>query len=180
MAAVTPLYQDPFSPVLFSSPALVVSEEQKRYAREVLEIACSDTQFADKAYRALVHILTVGNTVVPVVSSLTPGSATVGDPDFTLHVHGTGFTSLSSIVFNGGVEPTVYVSATELTTGVSMATVTGASTIPVGVVSAEGVLSNVMSFVFQDVPIALSAKKSTPVTTATHDKNAHEVEKGKK
>lgn len=52
--------------------------------------------------------------------TLDPATAAIGDPSFTLHVHGTGFTATSVIVFAGQDEPTTFVSDTELTTGVDM------------------------------------------------------------
>jgi hypothetical protein len=149
MPGVKALFQDPFSPVLLSSAALELSDEQKQYIRKVLDKACSDSRFAEKAYIAILFILSGGSVTVPVVTSLTPGSATVGDPDFTLHVMGTGFSVLSKIIFNGSEEPTTFVSDTELTTGVDMSTVSGPSIVPVAVLSGEGVLSNAENFVFQ-------------------------------
>ena len=159
---VRALYQDPFSPVLLSSPALMVTDEQKGYVKKVLDKACSDSRFSDKAYIAITKILTGGSVKVPTVATLTPNSAEVGDPSFTLHVHGTNFTSLSKIVFNGGEEPTTFVSATELTTIVNMTTVSGPSVASVGVLSEDGVLSNQMNFTFTDGTALLlvsSAKK---------------------
>jgi hypothetical protein len=159
--AVRALYQDPFSPVLLNSTPVVLSDEQRHYIREILDIACSDSKFADKAYDAIRYVLSAPSVILPVVSSLSPGSATVGDADFILQVMGTGFTPESVIVFNGGEEVTTYVSATQLTTGVNMSTVTGAFTVPVAVLSKEGVLSNAVNFVFQDSPALLGARKST-------------------
>lgn len=144
----TILHPDPFGAVLLNSTTLLVTDEQKNLIREVLETACSDSRFAEKAYVAIWRILTAGSAVVPKVTSLTPNSAEVGDPSFLLHVHGTGFTAGSIIMFNGGEEPTTYVSATELTTTVNMTTVSVASTVPVAVLSSEGVLSDSMNFTF--------------------------------
>ena len=91
---VRALYQDPFSTVLLSSPALMVTDEQKGCVKKVLDKACSDSRFSDKAYIAITKILTGRSVKVPTVATLTPNSAEVGDPSFTLHVHGTNFTSL--------------------------------------------------------------------------------------
>lgn len=84
--------------------------------------------------------------VTPVVSSLVPATAQIGGPDFTLHVHGVGFRSGSQILWNGTPEPTTFVSATELTTGVNMATATVPANIPVAVRSLAGQDSNAMTF----------------------------------
>lgn len=159
---VKALYQDPFSPVLFSSPALPVTDEQKRWVREILETGASDSRFADKMYAAISLVLTGGSVKVQTVTSLTPSSAEIGDPNFTIHVHGTNFTSLSKIIFNGFEEPTTFVSATELTTGVNMSVWAAPAVLPVGVLSEQGVLSNTMNFTFTDgTPSTLSAQKST-------------------
>jgi hypothetical protein len=54
----------------------------------------------------------------PVISSLEPNSCMVGDPDFTLVVHGTGFSSQSVISFAGHDEPTTLNEDGTLSTGV--------------------------------------------------------------
>ena len=166
------LYQDPFSPILFSSPALAVTDEQKMYIREVLSIGASDEQFADKMYRAITKILTGGSVRVPTVTSLVPDSAEIGDPSFTIHVHGTNFTSGSKIIFNGYEEPTTFVSATELTTGVDMSVWTAPSLpLPVAVQDENGVISNAMNFIFTDgTPAALGAKVALKPTAAVAKK----------
>ena len=64
----------------------------------------------------------------PVVTALEPDTAVLGTPSFTIHVHGTGFTAASVIVWNGSDELTTVVSATEVTTGVNMATASVAMT----------------------------------------------------
>jgi hypothetical protein len=88
--------------------------------------------------------------VAPVLTSLTPATAQIGDPDFTLHVTGTGFTAASVIVFNGVDEPTTLVSDTEVTTGVDM-TVWLAPTGPLPVVvRTDTAVSNALSFTFTE------------------------------
>jgi xanthine dehydrogenase iron-sulfur cluster and FAD-binding subunit A len=71
-----------------------------------------------------------------VVTSIDPATAVVGGPDVTLHVYGEGFTAETVILFNQGEEPTTFVSSTEVTTGLSPATATGAYTVSVSVVGA--------------------------------------------
>jgi hypothetical protein len=78
-----------------------------------------------------------GPVVPPVIESLEPSSAALGSPSFTLHVKGTGFKEDSVILWNGSPEPTTFVSATELTTGVNMETVEVAMEIPVVVKNAD-------------------------------------------
>ena len=85
----------------------------------------------------------------PVITSLDPATAAIGDPDFTLHVTGTGFGADSVIVWNGSDEPTTVVSATEVTTDVNMATATAAVALPVQV-RTGGDLSAPAVFTFTD------------------------------
>jgi hypothetical protein len=140
------LATSPFNPVLLNSEILEVSTEQLALIREVLEIACSDVQFADKAYNAVVAILTKGSVAKPEITSLSPDTAVVGAPAFTLHVTGTGFEDGSVIALGGTVEPTTVVSETELTTEVDMSTAVAAIDIPVQVQNLSGVVSNTMIF----------------------------------
>jgi hypothetical protein len=82
----------------------------------------------------------------PMLTALDPSSATLGDPDLTLRVFGTGFAPDAVILWNGSPEPTVFVSATELTTGVNMATAEVAMPIPVAVRSGGGIESAPLTF----------------------------------
>lgn len=84
----------------------------------------------------------------PVLSTLTPATAALGSADFTLHVTGTGFTPGCTIVFAGQDEPTTFVSATEVTTGVNMSMWHGPDALPVKVRSLAGKDSNVLTFTF--------------------------------
>jgi hypothetical protein len=154
------LRSDPFAAVLLASVPLAVSEEQKMYVKEILDIACSDSRFAEKAYVAISRVLMGLPTKIPILSSLTPSSAEIGDPNFTLHVHGQNFTSSSVIIFNGGEESTTYVSATELTTGVDMTTATIPVVVPVAVRDMD-IQSEPLMFTFTD---GSQARVKAPVT----------------
>jgi hypothetical protein len=88
----------------------------------------------------------------PVATALVPPSAKLGDANFTLHVQGTGFRADDVIVWNGGAEPTTFVSATELTTGVNMASAAVAMPIPVLVRRLTGLDSNALTFDLQPAP----------------------------
>lgn len=83
----------------------------------------------------------------PVVTLLNPTSAQVGAAALTLSVLGTGFTDTSEILWNNGAEPTTFVSATEITTGVDPTTASGPYTVPIQV-SNGGAISNAKPFVF--------------------------------
>ena len=148
MPTLRALYQDPFYPVLFNSPPLEVSLEQKEYIKLILNKACSDTRFAEKAYASIVLVLTQGNAVPPVVTSLNPSSVKIGEPAFDIHVVGTGFTESSKILFNGLEEPTTFNSPTDVSTGVNMPLWGAPAVVPVTVVNQDGVSSPSMNFTF--------------------------------
>lgn len=92
--------------------------------------------------------------VAPVLTALDPSAALLGSPDFTLRVLGTGFVVGDAIEWNGGIEPTTFVSDTELTTGVNMATAQVVMPIPIVVVTPDGLRSNELTFDLGGVPPA--------------------------
>jgi hypothetical protein len=85
----------------------------------------------------------------PVLTSLDPGTAEMGGPDTTLTVNGTGFTAESVIYFNGGAEPTTFVSDAQVTTGLKPSTASGPWTVPVHVQNGEA-QSNALDFSFTE------------------------------
>jgi hypothetical protein len=97
----------------------------------------------------------------PSLGALDPGEAAIGDPDLTLTLTGANFADTSVIVFNGGDEPTTFVSETELTTTVKPSTATVAGSFPVLVRNANGEESNAVDFTFTE---------SQPVTRKRKDK----------
>jgi PKD repeat protein len=86
----------------------------------------------------------------PVVSSLEPNAAKVGDPDFTLNVVGEGFDADTVIVWNHADEPTTLVDDTIVTTIVKPSTALGPCVLPVQVRSGTGVLSGSVDFTFTE------------------------------
>ena len=138
-------YPDPFNAVMLTSTPLAVTAEQAGYIKKVLDKACSDSRFAEKAYLAIWKILTSGSVVPPVVTSLNPNTAVLGSPSFDVHVMGSGFTAESIIMFAGQPEPTTFVSSTELTTGVNMDVWLGPDSVPVAV-ETDGVASDPVMF----------------------------------
>jgi hypothetical protein len=68
-----------------------------------------------------------------VATSLSPAQATIGDAALVMRVAGEGFTEACIITFNGGDEPTTFVSDTEVSTVVKPSTATTAGTYPVTV-----------------------------------------------
>jgi hypothetical protein len=140
---------DAFNPTLIASPAVDVSIEQMEYVRQVLVRCSSDSRFADKAYAAIVVIMGGNNVPPPEVTSLSPSSANLGEPSFEIHVMGKNFREDSVIVFNGYVEPTTFVSETELTTIVNMTVWSTPATLPVQVMT-DNVQSDPQMFEFID------------------------------
>lgn len=94
----------------------------------------------------------------PTISSLSPAFAVIGDPaDLEMIVTGAGFTSSSTIVFNGGDETTAHISATEVSTTVKPSTAGVAGAFPVEVRNGE-LVSNSLPFTFTE-PAARSGKR---------------------
>src|SRR5690348_8712487 len=86
--------------------------------------------------------------VAPTLNTLTPSSAVIGDPSFTLTVAGSGFVDGQSvIVFAGNDEPTTFVDASTVTTDVNMEVWLGADTVGVQVRNFNQV-SNKLFFTF--------------------------------
>jgi hypothetical protein len=104
---------DPWIPVLKSSPSLQTTEEQEVYIRAILDLCCSDSLFAKKAYLALQYILTGTAPPAPVLSSLTPATTVVLVP-VTVVVTGTGFDVDSVVKSAGNPVVTTFVSDVEL------------------------------------------------------------------
>ena len=73
----------------------------------------------------------------PMLNSINPSSADIGDPDLEMHVIGNKFTETSVIVFNGGDEPTTFVSDNELTTIIKPSTASTPGSYPVAVRQGE-------------------------------------------
>ena len=161
----TVLHPDPFNAVLLSSPALMVTQEQSDVIREILETACSDSPFAEKAFIAIMKVLNAGPVKFPTVTSLNPSTAVLGSPSFIVHVMGTNFTPSSIIVFAGQEEPTTFVSDKEITTGVNMDVWLGPDAVPVSVLNADGIQSDPQMFTFTEAGVQQSAPIVTPMPT---------------
>jgi len=93
---------------------------------------------------------TIGSIVTgkPTLSSLSPSTAVHGGADFTLNCIGTNFTTACVIVFNGGEEPTTFVSPTSVTTLVKPSLVSAAIVVPVQVVKGGVLGSETRNFTF--------------------------------
>ena len=69
------------------------------------------------------------------LTALSQTTVAVNSPAFTLTVYGNGFTTLSSVAFNGGVLPTTYISSTQLYATVPASYLTSNETASITVVT---------------------------------------------
>jgi hypothetical protein len=74
----------------------------------------------------------------PVLNSINPSSAKIGDPDLTMNVNGSKFVDGSVIYFNNGAEETTFISDNQLSTIIKPSTATTAGDYPVLVVNPDG------------------------------------------
>lgn len=106
---------------------------------------------------------------VPVVSGISPGTATAGGAAFTLTVTGTGFVSGSVIAWKGATLVTTYVSGTKLTAAVPASDIATAGTAAVTVVDPDSITSNSLTFTINNpVPVLTSLSPNS----ATHGSKA--------
>jgi hypothetical protein len=84
----------------------------------------------------------------PVITTLSPTSASVGGAQFTLTVNGSGFVSTSVVNFNNNAKTTTFVSATQLTATILASDIASTGTPPVTVTSPTpgGGTSNSVTF----------------------------------
>lgn len=150
---------------LYVNPALGITEPSPTIAPTSSGGATTDAVTLDRvalrqgsataASAQVVDGIRVGTTwssVTPVSSptttSLSPSSANVGDPGFTLTVNGTNFTNNNSTVtWNGAIRTTTFVSATQLTALIPATDLTAAAVVPVGVTTTgAATVSNTQNF----------------------------------
>src|SRR5262245_48714678 len=74
----------------------------------------------------------------PVLNSINPSSARIGDPDLNMHVNGNYFVDGAVIVFNGGDEATTYKSGGQLSTIIKPSLATTPGSYPVWVRNPDG------------------------------------------
>jgi len=97
-----------------------------------------------------------GEDKTPVVTAVDPDECTIGDEDFDIFVHGTGFGEDSVIVFAGQDEPTDLEDDGSLSTGIDMSLWQGADTVKVSVKNGDKT-SNEVDFTFHANPATRKA-----------------------
>jgi uncharacterized protein (TIGR03437 family) len=110
---------------------------------------------AGTSSRSQLFTVKAGATATPVITSLSPASATAGGPSFTLTVNGSGFSSGAAIVWNGSALPTAVAGATQLTAVVPANWIAAAGSVSVTVINSDGTNS---------APAAFSITPILPVT----------------
>ena len=111
------------------------------------------------------------NNPAPTLTSLSQTSATVGDPDTTIDLTGTGFVSSSTAEFNGTAVSTTFVSATALSVVIPAADLTMAGMFPIDVVNASpgGGTSNSLTFTVNNPAPTLTSLSQTSATVGDPD-----------
>lgn len=88
--------------------------------------------------------------VAPVLTAINPSTAVLGGEMITMHCYGSGFKDSSIIMFAGQPEPIVFISDSEITTGVTPTLGWGANTpLPVSVKNGDQE-SNSLDFTFTE------------------------------
>ncbi len=98
-------------------------------------------------------------TSAPVISAITPSTATAGGPAFTLTVNGSGFQSSSAVQWNGTALSTRFVNSTQLTASVPASLIATAGTDQITVTSGN-VTSNTVGFTVAPAPHITSLNPS--------------------
>lgn len=103
----------------------------------------------------------------PVISSLSPSSATAGGPAFTLTVNGVNLVSGSVVKWNGTALTTTWISNTQLTAAVPAADIVTAGTYPITVTNSLGTSPAVSYTVNDPLPVLTSISPSTIIAGGT-------------
>ncbi len=105
---------------------------------------------------------------IPSLNNLTPITATVGDPGFTLTVTGDGFANGAVVRWNGADRTTTFISSTKLTASITTADLAILGAFPVTVLNPPptNLSSNALIFNVTDGPPATECAASADVVLA--------------
>ena len=98
----------------------------------------------------------------PVITSLSPNTATAGGAAFTLTVNGAGFAAGAIVQWNGTALPTTFVSSNQLTAQVAASFIASAGTATVTVVEG-GVTSTSATFTIGPAPVISSLSPNAAI-----------------
>jgi hypothetical protein len=106
---------------------------------------------------------------VATVTTLTPSSATAGDPALTLTVNGTSFVSGAVVQWNGTARTTTFVNSTQLTAAITAADLATAGIVPVTVVNPApgGGPSNAVNFTINPAFTLTVSRSGNGTVTST-------------
>lgn len=164
-------YRDPFHPVLKTPNPLAVTPEQESYLRDILDLCSSDSRFAQKAYVAILAVLTASNPDVlpPVVTYVSPETGEVGLVPVPIVVVGTDFNSTTEVLWDGMIlNSSMFISSTEMNAELFMEDKI-AGEFQIGV-QKDGVFSNTVLFTVTDPVVRSAEKVSTPSHKVMTDK----------
>ncbi|WP_263360144.1 beta strand repeat-containing protein [Acidicapsa ligni] len=102
----------------------------------------------------------------PIVSGIMPTSASAGGGVLALTVNGTNFISGSTVQWNGVTQPTIFVSATQLTATIPASLIANAGTANVTVAQSSGI-SGAAAFTINSVTPAITAVSPSSGTVGT-------------
>jgi subtilisin family serine protease len=107
-------------------------------------------------------------TPAPTVTSLSPVSAAIGGPAFTLTVNGSAFTSASVVRWNGSPRATTFVSATQLQAAIPAADIAvgGTAQVTVFTPAPGGGTSGAINFAVSTPPVLAISAASVPAGSA--------------
>jgi hypothetical protein len=101
---------------------------------------------------------------VPVLSGISPSSAVVGGPAFTLTANGSNFVSGSVVQVNGSNRTTTFVNGTQLNASIPAGDIASAGTLAIGVVNPNGSKSGTLTLSVNNPLPSLSAISPASVT----------------
>ncbi len=104
---------------------------------------------------------------VPTLTSLSPNSAAVNGPAFTLTVNGDGFVSGSVVRWNGTARPTTVVSGSRLTAAIPASDFVTAGFRQITVLNPGGATSNALSFPVNAFTVSPATIAAGGTVTAT-------------
>ena len=104
-------------------------------------------------------------TSTPTLTSISPSSATAGDPDTTITVSGVGFVSQTTVQWNGSALPTTFNSATQVTAAAAASLLASPGSFNVTAVNPGNLVSNALGFtVNAKAAVSISSLSKTSAT----------------
>ena len=110
---------------------------------------------------------TIGAANTPNLTSLSPFTTAAGGPQFTLSANGSNFVNGATVVWNGSLLVTTFVSASQLTAVVPATLIASAGTATVGVTNPSGTSNTSANLPFTITPPSSATISSLTPATAT-------------